>query len=137
MAPLTQALAFLEELDKAPLQSSSFSYMTGGRRISRNPEEQQEQLPDEAELKAAFLEALAWFENEALGRHAEGPYLLGGEFSLLDIMCISYMERVGAGETAGRAIGMEVGWWWWRCKGMLGLAQYYYVHLVYGEGGGR
>jgi glutathione S-transferase len=42
------------------------------------------------------VQALEWFEGTALTRH-EGPYLLGDEFSMLDIMMISSMERIGAG----------------------------------------
>jgi hypothetical protein len=48
----------------------------------------------------AFLASLQWFEGEALGRHASGPYLLGSEFSVLDIMVISSMERLAAGVPA-------------------------------------
>jgi glutathione S-transferase len=46
-------------------------------------------------LLLLLLQALEWFEG-ALGRH-EGPYLLGAEFSMLDIMMISSLERIGAG----------------------------------------
>jgi hypothetical protein len=45
---------------------------------------------------ACLLQALEWFEGTALTRH-EGPYLMGAEFSMLDIMMISSMERIGAG----------------------------------------
>jgi glutathione S-transferase len=45
----------------------------------------------------AFMDALSWFDSNALARHASGPYLLGESFSVLDIMAISSMERLAAG----------------------------------------
>lgn len=44
------------------------------------------------------MDALSWFESNALARHGSGPYLLGESFSMLDIMTISSMERLAAGE---------------------------------------
>lgn len=52
---------------------------------------------DAAELEKQFVKALDWFEGTALTRYADGPYLLGADFSLLDIMVISSMERIAAG----------------------------------------
>lgn len=49
----------------------------------------------------SFLAALDWFEGSALTRHQSGPYLLGESFSVLDIMTISSMERLAAGEHQG------------------------------------
>lgn len=72
--------------------------MTGGRRISRRaPDPDAPPAPPLEQLEAEFKSALDWFENDALARYPGGPYLLGETYSLLDIMCISYMERIGAG----------------------------------------
>ena len=56
--------------------------------------------PDMESLRASFIVALEWFERVALARYQEGPYLLGAEISVLDIMAISAMERLAAGEEA-------------------------------------
>lgn len=81
----------------------------------------------------AFMDALKWFEGTALARHASGPYLLGDSFSLLDIMTISSMERLAAGELGEECMGMDWpgmcdcaerhGWVWEGCMMELAGAQ--------------
>ncbi len=61
---------------------------------SRAEERDASKLP---ELEAAFFDKLQWFED-ALKRHADGPYLMGKQFTVADIMSISFMERLGASE---------------------------------------
>uniref|UniRef100_A0A383VDH2 GST N-terminal domain-containing protein n=1 Tax=Tetradesmus obliquus TaxID=3088 RepID=A0A383VDH2_TETOB len=92
-----KALEFLVELEACGIDKTGYAFMTGGRMIGRSAGSAFDQPPpDMAELEAAFVKSLEWFEGSALSRH-EGPYLLGAEFSMLDIMMISSLERIGAG----------------------------------------
>eukprot|EP00879_Flechtneria_rotunda_P017240 GHRR01018061.1.p1 GENE.GHRR01018061.1~~GHRR01018061.1.p1 ORF type:complete len:536 (+),score=226.49 GHRR01018061.1:832-2439(+) len=93
-----QALEFMRELEECGLDKTGYALMTGGRMISRSAStDTTTPTPDIAELEAAFVKAMDWFEGTALAKHPKGPYLLGEDFSLLDIMMISSMERIGAG----------------------------------------
>jgi hypothetical protein len=71
---------FNQQFDMYATNSCSYSNKRGGLR----------------DVVLLWLQALEWFEGTALTRH-EGPYLMGAEFSMLDIMMISSMERIGAG----------------------------------------
>lgn len=92
-----QALSWIDELEAIGLDSAGYKYMTGGRAIGRAAAEAigETQMPNVTDLKQTFTEKLSWFES-ALAKH-DGPYLLGDTFSMLDIMCISFMERLAAG----------------------------------------
>lgn len=56
-----------------------------------NPERNEAKVPA---LQTQFERELAWMEAQ-LGRVA-GPYFLGDSFSIVDIMFISFMERLAA-----------------------------------------
>lgn len=93
-----QALEFMSELEEPGIDKHGYAFMTGGRRIGRAAQTAPgTPAPDIASLEKAFVSALEWFEGTALTKYAEGPYLLGEQFSLLDIMVISSMERLAAG----------------------------------------
>ena len=51
--------------------------------------------PPHTHAQAAFLEKLAWLDAR-FAAHG-GPYLAGAQYTIGDITCISFMERLAAG----------------------------------------
>lgn len=89
----------MSELEECGIDKHGYAFMTGGKVIGRAAQDAPEAPPaDIGSLQKAFVSVLDWFEGNALTRHPDGPYLLGEHFSLLDIMVISSLERLAAGE---------------------------------------
>jgi len=106
-----QAFALLEELEAQNLGGAGFAFMAGGPLFGKPEDRDPTAVPA---LRATFLEKLAWFEGK-LAEAAEGveggkggPWILGASMSLLDVMAMSYMERIGAGLAAFR--GFDIRW---------------------------
>lgn len=89
----------MAELEECGIDKHGYAFMTGGKLIGRAAQDAADAPPvDIASLQEAFVSVLDWFESNALMRYPDGPYLLGEHFSVLDIMVISSMERLAAGE---------------------------------------
>lgn len=85
-----EALSAIDSVDRTKLQAAGYSFLAGGdffHAASRDPSK----LPA---IKADFLAALNGMES-LLTKYG-GPYLMGTQFTLVDVMYISFMERLAA-----------------------------------------
>ncbi|KAF5833374.1 glutathione S-transferase [Dunaliella salina] len=88
-----EALTIMEDLEtKHDVGAAGFKFMAGGSMFNRAEPRDPAQLP---QFQAEFEQELRWMEG-TLVKHG-GPYFLGSMFSLVDIMFISFMERLVAG----------------------------------------
>ena len=67
-------------------------------------------VPGEAQRAAAFTEAIDAIEAHLLGR--DGPYLVGGDFSLADVTMAPFMERAAASCPYYRGLTIRTGGRW-------------------------
>uniref|UniRef100_A0A7S3VL85 GST N-terminal domain-containing protein n=1 Tax=Dunaliella tertiolecta TaxID=3047 RepID=A0A7S3VL85_DUNTE len=89
-----EALTIMEDLEtKHDVGAAGFKFMAGGSMFNRTEPRDPAQLP---QFQAEFERELRWMES-TLAKHEGGPYFLGSMFSLVDIMFISFMERLVAG----------------------------------------
>ncbi|KIZ07611.1 glutathione S-transferase [Monoraphidium neglectum] len=90
-----ELMSFLDELGEAGVERAGFSFMTGGRLLGDSQATANHGAELVESLRVTFLEKLSWLEAKFAARG--GPYLMGSQFTIGDIMCISFMERLAAG----------------------------------------